>query len=144
MRRWSRDKFVSKPHRNNRHTFGRWTGVTPWHGGGLGAVRLYIYIYIIHYLSFVFTVGDNIDGYNQSEWQSVYFWDAPSNKLAVSAIKKIRPGNMFPRKRNYAFWNHIQTIILEWLPRPNHYTDKLFIKSLCRSSVSFVKCLGHP
>ena len=42
---WSKCKhtqytFVMHRHRNNQHTFGCCTGITPWHGGGLGAVRL--------------------------------------------------------------------------------------------------------
>ena len=42
---WSKCKhtqytFVMHRHRNNQHTFGCCTGITPWHGGGLGAARL--------------------------------------------------------------------------------------------------------
>ena len=33
-------KFVMKHYRNNQHIFGCCTGMTPWHGGGPGAVRL--------------------------------------------------------------------------------------------------------
>ena len=32
--------FVSKHYRKHRHTFKHGIGMTPWHGGGLGAVRL--------------------------------------------------------------------------------------------------------
>ena len=38
--KYTQYKFVSKLYRKHRHTFERWTGMTPWHGGGLGAVRL--------------------------------------------------------------------------------------------------------
>ena len=38
--KYAQYKFVSKLYRKHRHTFERWTGMTPWHGGGLGAVRL--------------------------------------------------------------------------------------------------------
>ena len=48
--KYTQYKFVSKLYRKHRHTFERWTGMTPWHGGGLGAVRLYIYIYIYKYI----------------------------------------------------------------------------------------------
>ena len=38
--KYAQYKFVSKLYRKHRHTFERWTGMTPLHGGGLGAVRL--------------------------------------------------------------------------------------------------------
>ena len=47
--KYAQHTFVNKHYRKHRHTFERWTGMTPWHGGGLGAVRLYIYIYIYIY-----------------------------------------------------------------------------------------------
>ena len=38
--KYAQYKFVSKLYWKHRHTFERWTGMTPWQGGGLGAVRL--------------------------------------------------------------------------------------------------------
>ena len=40
MHRWTQVKLFINHYRNNQHIFRCCTGMTPWHGGGPGAVRL--------------------------------------------------------------------------------------------------------
>ena len=40
MHHWTQFKLFINHYRNNQHIFRCCTGMTPWHGGGLGAVRL--------------------------------------------------------------------------------------------------------
>ena len=44
MHHWTQFELFINHYRNNQHIFRCWTGMTPWHGGGPGAVRLQIYI----------------------------------------------------------------------------------------------------
>ena len=37
---WTQSELYMNHYRNNQHIFRSCTGMTPWHGGGLGAVRL--------------------------------------------------------------------------------------------------------
>ena len=40
MHQWTQFKLFINHYRNNQHIFRCCTGMTPWHGGGPGAVRL--------------------------------------------------------------------------------------------------------
>ena len=40
LHHWTQFKLLINHYRNNQHIFRCCTGMTPWHGGGLGAVRL--------------------------------------------------------------------------------------------------------
>ena len=48
MHHWTQFDLFINHYRNNQHIFRCCTGMTPWHGGGLGAVRLYIYMAARH------------------------------------------------------------------------------------------------